>query len=177
MAKYTQIFVVGLFAVFACDPAEPVDFKGPVEGFRPVYSSPEMTEISWQNTQLVEQPGKIYLYQHFLFINEAGKGVHVYDNSDPASPNSIGFIRIAGNSDIAIRDGVLYANYLNNIVSIRLNNFHNLQKESAIELNSWDMGVPPPVGFYFECIDESKGVVTEWRSTQITNPDCYALSR
>lgn len=61
----------------------------------------------------LESPGKIYIYGKYLLVNEIKKGVHIFDNSNPASPNNIAFLNIPGNVDIAVKNNILYAdNYM-----------------------------------------------------------------
>lgn len=70
----------------------------------------------------LENPGKLYVYQQYLFINEKEEGVHIYDNSDPANPTSVGFIAIPGNVDIAVKDGYMYADNYMDLLTIDINN-------------------------------------------------------
>ena len=44
--------------------------------------------------QEIIQPGKIYFKDNIIFVNEYQKGIHVIDNSDPASPVIMKFIEI-----------------------------------------------------------------------------------
>ncbi|MCH7409205.1 hypothetical protein MM239_07360 [Belliella sp. DSM 111904] len=65
----------------------------------------------------LENPGKIYIYGDFLLINEPQKGIHILDNSNPSSPESLNFIKIPGNVDLAVNSNMLYAdNYLDLLV-------------------------------------------------------------
>ncbi|MCF8237796.1 MAG: hypothetical protein K9I85_06545 [Saprospiraceae bacterium] len=58
-------------------------------------------------------PGKIYVFGNLLLINEDQEGIHLIDNSDPAQPVNQGFLAIPGNRDMAMSQGVLYAdNYM-----------------------------------------------------------------
>lgn len=57
----------------------------------------------------LENPGKIYLYNNALYINERGKGVHVFDNSNPSNPIAKGFIPIHCNYDVAVYGNTMYA--------------------------------------------------------------------
>lgn len=78
--------------------------------------------------QELENPGKIYLYGDYLLINEPQEGIHILDNSNPASPRNLNFIPIEGNVDLAVNNNMLYAdNYvdllvfdISNIRSIRM---------------------------------------------------------
>ncbi len=68
------------------------------------------------------QPGKIYIKDHFLFINEIKKGIHIFDNSDPSNPRPITFINIPGNGDMAVMDHILYADSYMDLVAIDISN-------------------------------------------------------
>ena len=57
--------------------------------------------------QSLENPGKIYFKDNYLFVNEYHKGVHVINNSNPSAPEMVAFIEIPGNVDIAIRHNIL----------------------------------------------------------------------
>jgi len=57
----------------------------------------------------VRQPGKIYIYNDYLFINEPNKGIHIYNNANPNAPVNLAFLQIPGNVDLAISNNVLYA--------------------------------------------------------------------
>lgn len=61
----------------------------------------------------IEESGKIYAYNNYIFINDKYKGgVHVIDNKNPENPVKIAFIKIAGNVDISVKDNYLYADSL-----------------------------------------------------------------
>lgn len=63
--------------------------------------------------------GKIYRQDNLLFINEPFLGVHVVDNSDPRQPKKLGFIRIPGNIDIAMKGNYLYADNAVDLITLR----------------------------------------------------------
>lgn len=62
-----------------------------------------------ENPRAMQNPGKIYVYGDLLLVNELNEGIHLIDNSNVSSPVPLKFIRIAGNMDIAVVDGYLYA--------------------------------------------------------------------
>lgn len=67
--------------------------------------------------QELENPGKIYIYGNYLLINEPQEGIHILDNTNPASPKNLNFIPIDGNVDLAINNNMLYAdNYVDLLV-------------------------------------------------------------
>lgn len=54
-------------------------------------------------------PGKIYVKDQYIFVNEADKGIHIIDNSNPRAPKNTAFLNIRGNVDMAIKGNTLYA--------------------------------------------------------------------
>jgi hypothetical protein len=174
------LFTAIAIVLLACDVDEPeigmIDPQPQMNvGYRPVYGSRDYAEISWNAPQSIKSPGKIYVYGKYLLVNETREGIHVYDNSNPQSPAAIGFIRILGNTDMAIKDGVLYADHMGNLIALTLNDFSSVQEKGRLDLSQWDLGLPPPAGSNFECVDPSKGLVINWKKTDAQNLKCYAL--
>jgi hypothetical protein len=77
--------------------------------------------------QPIAESGKIYAYQDYIFINDKFRGVHVIDNSNPASPRKVSFIKIAGNVDISIKDNFLYADSLTDLIVLDITDINNIQ--------------------------------------------------
>jgi hypothetical protein len=67
-------------------------------------------------------PGQIYYFQDYLYIQERGDGLHIIDNADPANPTPITFLPIEGVESLAIRNGILYANQYVDIVTFDVSN-------------------------------------------------------
>lgn len=145
-----------------------------VEAFVPVYGDVSHSEIKLMLPKTVHNPGKIYVYGKYLLINEIKKGIHIYDNLEPSSPKAIGFIQLLGNTDMAMKDNILYADHMGNLIAITTDDFASLEKRGSLPINNWEMGLPPPSGSYFECIDTNKGFVIGWKKVQMNKPDCYA---
>jgi hypothetical protein len=80
--------------------------------------------------QDLENPGKIYVKDNYLFINEVKKGIHVIDNSNPSSPKAISFIQILGNIDIAVKDNILYADSYTDFVALDISNPKDVKEVS-----------------------------------------------
>ena len=110
----------------------------------------------------MNNPGKIYFKDNFIFINEKMKGVHVYDVSNPNNPQNKGFIEIPGNVDIAIKDNILYADSYIDLVSIDVSSFSAIKEVGRVEkifpytLPTYDTKYPVAK------LDEKRGVVTGW---------------
>jgi hypothetical protein len=86
----------------------------------------------------LEQPGKIYLKDHFLYINEIQKGIHVFDNSNPSNPRQVSFISIPGNGDLAIKGDILYADSYMDLVAIDISNPQQVLELSRHEASFTD---------------------------------------
>lgn len=95
--------------------------------FQPVYKtvSEVRKEMGFVGPRKMEKPGKVYLYGPFLLVNEQGKGIHVFDNTNPASPRAVGFLNILGNVDMAIRNNVLYADSYSDLAVFPIDNWAN----------------------------------------------------
>jgi hypothetical protein len=146
-----------------------------VAGYKPVYSSSDSEKITWQSPHPVKDPGRIYLYGEYLLINEVNAGIHVFDNTDPKDPKPLGFIQMLGNTDMAISDNVLYADHAGDLVALTIQDLSKLREEGRLPLHSWTLGLPPPAGAAFECVDSGKGYVVAWQKAQLKNPQCYAM--
>jgi len=118
--------------------------------------------VKMTTSREMNNPGKIYFKDQYIFINEKMEGVHVFDVSDPKNPQNKGFISIPGNVDIAIKDNILYADSYIDLVSIDVSSFTAIKEVGRIEkvfpytLPTYDTKYPVAK------LDEKKGVVTEW---------------
>ena len=146
------------------------------QGYRPVYGSVQQKQITLKSFQTIKNPGKIYVYGNYLLVNEKQKGIHIIDNSNPTQPQFVGFIEILGNSDMAIKDDVLYADHLGNLVALKHPGFNSIELIGSLPMKNWQLGLPPPASSYFECVDQEKGFVVAWQKVTLKNPECYALN-
>ncbi|MDO9615582.1 MAG: hypothetical protein Q7J86_13790, partial [Bacteroidota bacterium] len=130
----------------------------------PVYLSYEnlRSAVKMTTAREMNNPGKIYFKDQYIFINERMKGVHVYDVSNPANPQNKGFIEIPGNVDIAIKGNILYADSYIDLVSIDISSFASIKETGRVKkifpytLPTYDTKYP------LAKLDEAKGVVTGW---------------
>ncbi len=82
---------------------------------RKIYTPVFMTVNDYWATMKMEKPrdihqtGKIYIKDQYIFVNAPDSGIHIIDNSDPAAPRNISFLRLVGNRDMAIKGNTLYA--------------------------------------------------------------------
>jgi len=57
-----------------------------------------------------------------MFLGEENQGFHIYDNSSPTLPKKIGFLRIPGATDLAIKPNseVIYVNQAVDLVAFTI---------------------------------------------------------
>lgn len=131
----------------------------------PVYLTYENLRQSIKTTEVRElvNPGKIYFKDNYIFINEQMEGVHVFDVSNPASPQNKGFIAIPGNVDIAVKGNMLFADSYVDMVVIDISDISSVSEVARMK-DIFPYLVP---GYDTEYplaeVDEEKGVVTGWK--------------
>ncbi len=96
--------------------------------YEPVYKAKAAVLQSIKNgdAQPLKETGKLVKYGNFIFVNEINKGIHVIDNTNPASPKNISFINIPGNLDLAIRNNCLYVDIFSDLIAIDISNMANV---------------------------------------------------
>ena len=130
----------------------------------PVYMSYKdfREAVKVESTHSLQKPGKIYYKDNYLFINEIMNGIHVYNNTNPASPQYVGFIAIPGNVDMVIKGNIMYADSYIDLVGIDISN-PAAAKEVARLKSVFPYSVPPYESYYrLGPIDDTQGVVVDW---------------
>ena len=90
-------------------------------------------DLKTEAPRALEHPGKIYVQDKYLFINEVAEGLHIIDNSDPANPRSVAFVKIPGNGDMAVRGNILYADSYSDLVALDITDPKNPKEISRVE--------------------------------------------
>jgi hypothetical protein len=159
-----------------------------VIGLRPIYGTLAdfNTIIKSEQPKTLGDVGKIYVFNELLFINEVGKGVHVYDNTNQTAPEPLKFINIPGNVDIAIKEQFIYADLSTGMVTIDISDLNNVKVTDLDNryLSSADQQRPPfsitkdliSNRIYFECVDQSKGLIINWEKEEMPKPACYIIN-
>ncbi len=81
----------------------------------------------------IQESGKIYAYQQLLFVNDKHLGIHIIDNSNPASPQKKAFIKIPGNVDIAVKNNYLYADSIRDLLVFDISDINNISLVNRLE--------------------------------------------
>ena len=109
--------------------------------FNPVYMTADELQYDIKTTSQMElvNPGKLYFYQNYIFINEQGLGIHVYNNEHPESPSYEVFYNIPGNFDIAIKDDILFADNPLYLMAIDIKNIGSpvMKTRNRIKDQDW----------------------------------------
>lgn len=99
-----------------------------------------ISRTEFENSIILEAPkaiinaGKIYVKDGFLFINEKGAGVHIFNNTNPTMPIPVAYISIHGNTDIAVKNNTIYAHHLTDLIAFRYDaDTNTLQFKSRLE--------------------------------------------
>ncbi|MEY3367720.1 MAG: hypothetical protein RI973_875 [Bacteroidota bacterium] len=119
----------------------------------PVYKTIEEIragQVTVEAPRELVNPGKIYYYDNKIFINESREGVHVIDNSNPSNPVNVQFISIPGNEDIAIKNGLLYANSYIDLWTVDLENYQLVGRTENVFPPLWDDLLNNSVVVYYQ---------------------------
>ena len=112
------------------------------------------TGIKTLTAQDLENPGKIYVKDNYLFINEVKKGIHIIDNTNPSLPKAISFIQILGNVDIAVKGNILYADSYTDFVALDISN-PNAVKEVSRTKEVFSNGQVDGIGWTYNPNDQT----------------------
>lgn len=154
------IFSLISFLFYSCEDLTYKEYKG----YSPVYLSYKdlrsaVTEV--QNVDLTN-PGKIYFKDNYIFIVEELKGIHVFDNTNPASPVKKAFVKLPGVVDISISGYIMYADSYVDLVVLDVQNIDNIHEVGRIN-DILPYTVPQSkTDFPSAFVDKDKGVVINW---------------
>ena len=134
--------------------------------FEPIYKSKSdvLADIKSSTPVSISNPGKIYMYGNYIFLNEVNKGVHVIDNSNPASPVIKAFINIPGNVDIAVKGSVLYADLFTDLVVVDISNPLNAALQKVVPK------IFPERVYAAGFVADSTQVIVGWTEKKIKEP-------
>jgi hypothetical protein len=126
--------------------------------FTPVYQSKQTVyaNIKSNPVKAIENPGKLFVYGNYIFLNEIDKGVHVIDNTNPAAPQVKAFINIPGNLDIAVKGNTLYADLYTDLILVDIRN--PLQARFVTYLNNQFPARNYTNGF----VADSNRIIVDW---------------
>lgn len=154
---------------------------GKVLGYKPVYTTDSsILRVQAMVPQPVRFAGKIYVKGNLILQNDFGYGIHVIDNTNPASAARIGFIRVLGNSEMSVKGNYLYANSFSDLLVIDISDWQNVTEVKRIHYAFSQGGgssnfIPlPEHKVYYECPDlYSNKIHTGWVKDSVSTFSCY----
>ncbi|MFN6335115.1 MAG: LVIVD repeat-containing protein [Sphingobacteriales bacterium] len=125
--------------------------------YRPVYKTSEQARAEIKSYAPVEiiHPGKIYYKDGYVFLNELQKGIHVIDIRNVQQPTRVGFIKIPGCVDMAVRGTILYADMFTDLIALDISNPLDVKRTQIVE------GAFPE-NYYNGFLVGKDKVITEW---------------
>lgn len=166
--KQISVILLILFTIVGCEDyvKKEISYMANV----PIYMSREdfKTAVKKTSQEEIKEPGKIYIKDEYLFVNEVNKGIHVINNSNPASPEYVCFINIPGNVDMAIKGNLLYVDSYIDLVVINISDPVNPE-----EVDRYDNAFPniyPVYDFTYPIanIESDKGIIVGWKVEEVT---------
>ncbi len=119
-----------------------------------------------QNVDM-KNPGKIYFKDNYIFVVDELKGIHVFDNTNPAEPVKKGFMKIPGVVDISVSGHIMYADSFVDLVVLDVEDINNIHEVGRV-VNILPYTVPPVDNDYPKgSVDQDKGVVINWEVKKI----------
>lgn len=117
-----SFFAVIALLISSCCTTQVVEYQTKI--YKPIYKPADEIRngVKVSSVRNLKNTGKIYSYGNYILINERKEGIHIVDNSDPASPVFKTFIEIPGNGDMAVRNNILYADSYVDLVALDISN-------------------------------------------------------
>lgn len=131
--NYFWIIALSLIMFTACNNDE--DNNATAKFAVPVIKSLSeiRNSISIEAAQPTQSDGKIYVTQNLLFYIAQESGIHIFDNTNPASPQNSVFINLEGVHDIAIKGNYLFADNFVDLVVFDITNLNAISLVKTVE--------------------------------------------
>ena len=139
-------WLLGLLLLLGCSKQEPEPEYSYLTyaTYRPVLMTRTALEssVAALPPQAMHNPGKIYLRGSYVFVNEKFAGIHVIDNTNPAQPRLVSFLRIPGNIDLAVRGNLLYADNGPDLVTLDISDPAHVQPTGRVRDAFRELPIP-----------------------------------
>lgn len=97
--------------------------------YEAIYTSESevLSSFAVQEPRKITSPAKIYTYGNLLLVGEKNEGFHIINNSNPAAPVHLKFVKLAGNFDFVVKDDIVMADNGADLVSINISDLGNIK--------------------------------------------------
>ena len=173
--SHIPALVLLLFLWSSCGKEEHYFYHG--LGKKPVYlPQSELRDIRNEPSRPIQLSGTIFLKDTLFFVLEQRKGIHVFSIKDSLNTINLGFLKIPAITDFVIVGHLLYADSWKDLVVIDISNLQQIRETSRITNVINPTLYPLLYDGYFECVDESKGAVTDWIDAPLENAKCTTVN-
>jgi hypothetical protein len=173
LARYTGAMVLATMLLTACVKDK---ITRTYQVKTPIYEvlSTFRKQIKSQAATGIVTVGKMAASGNYIFVNELYTGIHVIDNTNPASPKNVAFINIPGNEDMAISGNTLYADAYGDLVTFDITDPVNATAKNFAANVFPDHSIYPTNGTYLN--PDSVNVVVGWitKDTTVEYNPAYA---
>ena len=138
------VFLLVVLSLFSCNKDEtPTDFYNVAVPLL-MNKAEFRSSVEIQTPRSIEEAGKIYAYNDYIFVNDEFNGIHVIDNTNPSSPHAISYIKVPGNIDISIKNNFLYADSSTDLVVFDISNIQKIKAIGRLEdvFSIYDYKIP-----------------------------------
>lgn len=174
-----RYFSLLFFFLFACSPNNNDEFEV-YELYTPIVMTMDevRASIAVQEPQEIKVTGKIYVKDNLLLVGDEKRGIHIFDNSQPAFPQKIAFLAIPGNHDMEMRGNYLYADSYKDLLVFDLSDLTSIDIRSREqEVFPYNIEYPEagdlPQEIQWDSIDNNTIVVGWMRSKEIRKKQDY----
>lgn len=180
MKKRYAIALMGWAGLTACqDQCQETRVFRQQEGFHVSLEDLRKNGVGVEAARSLQNPGKIYVKGHYLFINEVKEGIHLIDNTNPAAPKTLAFLRIRGNADMAVKGDYLYADSYTDFLVFDIRDPQHIRQVKRIE-NAFASGMVQGITWYVNSSWNGQNSVpgttlTDFTTrlvTQVVDTDC-----
>ncbi|NNL16612.1 MAG: hypothetical protein HKO81_08225 [Flavobacteriaceae bacterium] len=167
--KLKSFLFVFVFALVSCN-NDGVEYEIITVATPEIMSKAEFrSSVEVLGPQNIDEAGKIYAYNDYIFVNDQFKGVHIIDNTNPESPQAIAYIKIPGNVDISIKNNYLYADSSVDLVVFDISNINGIEPVERLEdvFSFYDYQLPEGIQeVNWNDFDFNSQVIVGWNVTQ-----------
>lgn len=93
-----------------------------------VVNRTELNAVQLQNPRPVNRRSEAFVNGNFVYVNDHRDGFHIYDNTNPAQPQKIKYLKALGASTLSFKNDLIYVNQATDLVILKIDpSGNNLQ--------------------------------------------------
>ncbi|WP_255462754.1 LVIVD repeat-containing protein [Galbibacter sp. BG1] len=83
--------------------------------------------------QEINESGKIYIKENLILVNDKNKGIHIINNTNPASPEKMAFLKVLGSNDMEVKGDFLYVDSYMDLVVFNISNLNDIKEVERVK--------------------------------------------